>query len=127
MKKLEEITIYDEEYDIRVNRYLTVAEIQSISNAVMKYKTWGERQRKIDILLLAFATNLTAEEIETNGIEKLERCGVLDFVKGHVLNYDEIWECIKYTESIEVSLREICKEFPKLQKAVRNPERRNKE
>lgn len=106
-------TVYLEDYDINVNKYLTYAQIQTIVNStevLMKStktnkdgttslsNSWAERQTNIDMLLLVLATDLKPEEIEGNHSAFLQS-GLIDAVKGAIENYWQLEEAFDYTES----------------------------
>lgn len=106
-------TVYLENYDINVNKYLTYAQIQTIVNStevLMKStktnkdgttslsNSWAERQTNIDMLLLVLATDLKPEEIEGNHSAFLQS-GLIDEVKGAIENYWQLEEAFAYTES----------------------------
>ena len=99
MKELTKMTIYNDEYEIEINRYLTYAQIQQICNAVRQFETWSERQKNIDLLLLYHATDMTQEEIESYSDEELLQSGLINMVKETVKNYEDIYVAIDYTES----------------------------
>lgn len=112
MKALEDI--YLKEFDIFVKSYLTYAQIQNIVNAVCKFDIWAERQQNIDILILHYATNLTDEEIEKHSHDYFLQSGLIDEVKIHIKNLQQIYQAIDYTQSTQRALNQIVKELPKL-------------
>lgn len=105
---------------IEVAPYLTYAQIQNIVNSVCHFDNWAERTQNIDILLLYYATNLTKEEIENYGHDFLLETGVIDDVKNNVKNFNQIYEALTYTQSIEKSLAAISKQLPNAIKEVIN-------
>lgn len=111
--KIQE-SVYLEQYDIRVKLYLTYSEIQAIVNGVKQFDTWAERQQNKDMLMLAFATDMTAQEIEGIGADTLYCSGLIDVVKYNVKNYCMIDEALSYTESVQRSLTQIVKALPKI-------------
>lgn len=114
---LKKITIYNDEYEIEINRYLTYAQIQQICNAVRQFETWSERQKNIDLLLLYHATDMTQEEIESHSDEELLQSGLIDTVKEAVKNYDDIYDAIDYTESISKAVTKVAREVTKVLKS----------
>ena len=66
MEKLEVIKIHFGDYDISVNRYLTYAQIQSIVNQARQFESWADRQQCIDMLVLAFATDISKKELDAH-------------------------------------------------------------
>ena len=105
---------YLEEYDVNVNRYLTYAQIEGIADAVGKFTTWAERMQNLDMLLLVFATDLTAEQIEEIGHETLDGSGLIDAVKENVVNYHKVNEAISYNEGTQRALAQILKQLPSI-------------
>lgn len=118
MKEIKRKTHYIEEFDINVNDYLTYAEIQVIVNGIIKFNTWSERQTNIDMLVLNFATDIGAEKLQEIGHEALLESGLIDEVNNHIVNYTQIYEGIRYTESIVKALNDIVKLFPQYQKQI---------
>lgn len=102
------------EKDIVVSPYLTYAQIQNIVNAVCQFDVWSEREQNIDILVLYYATNLSQEEIEEYGHDKLIRSGVISDVKANVRNLNQVYDAISYTQSTARALNQIAKELPNL-------------
>lgn len=117
MKELTKMTIYNDEYEIEINRYLTYAQIQQICNAVRQFETWSERQKNIDLLLLYHATDMTQEEIESYSDEELLQSGLIDMVKETVKNYEDIYDAIAYTESISKAVTKVVREMNKVLKS----------
>lgn len=117
MKELTKMTIYNDEYEIEINRYLTYAQIQQICNAVRQFETWSERQKNIDLLLLYHATDMTQEEIESYSDEELLQSGLIDMVKETVKNYEDIYVAIDYTESISKAVTKVAREMTKVLKS----------
>lgn len=118
LKEIKRKTHYIEEFDINVNDYLTYAEIQVIVNGIIKFNTWSERQTNIDMLVLNFATDIGAEKLQEIGHEAFLESGLIDAVNNHIVNYTQIYEGIRYTESIVKALNDIVKLFPQYQKQI---------
>ncbi len=116
LKEIKRKTHYIEEFDINVNDYLTYAEIQVIVNSIVKLDSWSERQTNIDMLVLNFATDIGAEKLQEIGHESLLESGLIDEVNNNIVNYTQIYEGIRYTESIVKALNDIVKLFPQYQK-----------
>lgn len=118
LKEIKRKTHYLEEFDINVNDYLTYAEIQVIVDSIIKFNTWSERQTNIDMLILNFVTDIGAEKLQEIGHEALLESGLIDAVNNHIVNYTQIYEGIRYTESIVKALNDIVKLFPQYQKQI---------
>lgn len=118
LKEIKRKTHYIEEFDINVNDYLTYAEIQVIVNSIVKLDSWSERQTNIDMLVLNFATDIGAEKLQEIGHESLLKSGLIDKVNNNIVNYTQIYEGVRYTESIVKALNDIVKLFPQYQKQL---------
>ena len=96
MVELKEKVIHSNTYDIDIRQYLTYAQIQQIVNAVeMASKeddSWSARQTNIDMLVLMHATDI--------GKEKLEEVGHEMFVMSGLMDCDEVYNALDYTESL---------------------------
>ena len=106
--------VYLEDYDVSVNRYLTYAQIEGIADAVGKFTTWAERMQNLDMLLLVFTTDLTAEQVEKIGHEVLDGSGLIDAVKESIVNYHKVNEAISYNEGTQRALAQILKQLPSI-------------
>lgn len=104
---------YIEEFDIHVNRYLTLAQIQQICDAVKTLNTYAERSQSVDMLLLYHATDICKEKLEEMGHELLYCSGLIDAVKYQIINIYEINHAIEYTESTYRALAQIIKQITK--------------
>lgn len=100
---------YLEKFDIHCNNYLTYAQIQHIVEATMKFDSWGERQQNIDMLLLVHATDMDVKEIEGHSHDEFLESGLIDAVKYHVCNYEQVVEALEWTESTPRALGQILK------------------
>ena len=117
MKELKIIEpIYIEEYDIKVNRYLTYAQVQQIINAVKGLDGWAEREQAIDMLILYHATDIGEEKIEEIGHETLQQSGLIENVKNSIINVYDIYEGLEYTTSTQRALAQILKQLPDMVK-----------
>lgn len=109
---------YLEEYDVRVNPYLTYAQIQAIVNGVKELDGWAEREQNIDMCVLAFATDIPTEKLEEIGHDALLQSGLIHAVEGEIKNLFSVYEAIEYTESIKRALAQIVKALPKYQEQL---------
>lgn len=110
--------IYLKDYDVYVNPYLTYAQIQTIANSVKTMGSWAERQQNIDMLILAFGTNLDADTIEAKEHDYWLNTGLIDEVKKNIINFGDIQGAITYEESIIKILKTISQEIPEFNKKV---------
>lgn len=115
---MKEIKLIDsvclKDFDVKVNPYLTYAQIQNIVNAVCKFDAWAERQQNIDILLLHYATDITDNEIEEYGHNQFIQSGIIDEIKSNIKNLNQVYEAIEYTQSTQRTLAQILKELQKI-------------
>ena len=119
MKEIKEVNKeYLEQYDIHVNRYLTYSQIQAISNSVRNLESWAERKQNIDMLLLAFATDIPREELENHTHDYWLNTGVISDVYSIVNNWHMIEEAINYEESPMRMIIKLAKEIPDFNKKV---------
>lgn len=115
--------IYLEQYDVNVNRYLTYAQVQQIANAVLAlskpnekgvaHDSWAEREQCIDMLVLLHATDIPREVLETLDHDICLSSGLIDEVRGRIINYCDIIDAIVYQESTTQMFKEFAKELPK--------------
>lgn len=115
MKEIKNIEkIYLEEFDVYVNPYLTYSQIQQIINAVIKFDKWSERQQNIDMLVLYHATDINKDKLDELDYDLILCSGLIDAVRGAIVNLNKINEGIAYTESTKRALAQIIKEMPKI-------------
>ena len=113
-------TVYLEDYDITVNKYLTYAQIQQIANAVVAASvndsddTWANRETNIDMLMLYHATDIGKEKLEEIGHDALLTSGLIDSVQFRIENYHEIYEAIDYIENNQRAINKMLKSLPKI-------------
>ena len=104
MVELKEKVIHSTTYDINIRQYLTYAQIQQIVNAVeMASKeddSWSARQTNIDMLVLLHAPDIGKEKLEEVGHEMFVISGLMDCVRDNVINIDEVYNALDYTESL---------------------------
>lgn len=103
-----------------VKKYLTYSQIQNIINTVMQYQTWAERQTIIDEMVICYTTDLTQEEVEEKTMDYFVQCGLVDYLHYTVENYFDIFEGLKYHESVGKALMELSKNIPQIKEAIMN-------
>ena len=119
MKEIKDIEPkYLEAYDVRVNPYLTYAQIQAIANGVKELDSWAEREQNINMCVLAFATDIPTEKLEEIGHDALLQSGLIHAVEGVINNLYDVYEAIEYTESTKRALTQIVKALPKYQEQL---------
>ena len=113
-------TVYLEDYDVIVNKYLTYAQIQQIANAVVAASandaddTWANRQTNIDMLVLYHATDIGKEKLEEIGHDALLTSGLIEAVRYYIENLYDINEAIDYIENNQRAINKLLKSLPKV-------------
>ena len=113
-------TVYLEDYDITVNKYLTYAQIQQIANAVVAASandaddTWANRETNIDMLVLYHATDIGKEKLEEIGHDVLLTSGLIDAVRYRIENIYSVNDAIDYIENNQRAINKLLKSLPKI-------------
>ena len=113
-------TVYLEDYDITVNKYLTYAQIQQIANAVVAASannaddTWANRETNIDMLVLYHATDIGKEKLEEIGHDVLLTSGLIDAVRYRIENIYSVNDAIDYIENNQRAINKMLKSLPKI-------------
>ena len=113
-------TVYLEDYDITVNKYLTYAQIQQIANAVVAASandaddTWANRETNIDMLVLYHATDIGKEKLEEIGHDNLLTSGLIDAVRYRIENLYSVNDAIDYIENNQRAINKMLKSLPKI-------------
>ena len=113
-------TVYLEDYDITVNKYLTYAQIQQIANAVVAASvndsddTWANRQTNIDMLMLYHATDIGKEKLEEIGHDTLLTSGLIEAVRYRIENLYNVDDAIDYIENNQRAINKLLKSLPKV-------------
>ena len=113
-------TVYLEDYDITVNKYLTYAQIQQIANAVVAASTndaddtWANRETNIDMLMLYHATDIGKEKLEEIGHDTLLTSGLIEAVRYRIENLYNVDEAIDYIENNQRAINKMLKSWPKI-------------
>ena len=113
-------TVYLEDYDITVNKYLTYAQIQQIANAVVAASvndsddTWANRETNIDMLMLYHATDIGKEKLEEIGHDVLLTSGLIEAVRYCIENLYNVDEAIDYIENNQRAINKLLKSLPKI-------------
>ena len=113
-------TVYLEDYDVIVNKYLTYAQIQQIANAVVAASvndsddTWANRQTNIDMLMLYHATDIGKEKLEEIGHDTLLTSGLIEAVRYRIENLYNVDDAIDYIENNQRAINKMLKSLPKV-------------
>ena len=120
MKELQKPErIYIEEFDIYVKPRLSDAEIQQIANNVIKFKTWAERERTMNLMVFIYATEISDEdEINALDYDLMNECGVFSAVWHNVKNAYSIVDAIDFSESTLLALSQIAENLPEMLKPI---------
>lgn len=120
MKELQKPErIYIEEFDIYVKPRLSDAEIQQIANNVIKFKTWAEREKTMNLMMFIYATEISDEdEINALDYDLMNECGVFSAVWSTVHNAYSILDAIDFSESILLALSQIAENLPEMLKPI---------
>ena len=113
-------TVYLEDYDVTVNKYLTYAQIQQIANAVVEASAndsediWANRETNIDMLMLYHATDIGKEKLEEIGHDALLTSGLIEAVRCCIENLYNVDEAIDYIENNQRAINKMLKSLPKI-------------
>ena len=120
MKELQKPErIYIEKFDIYVKPRLSDAEIQQIANNVIKFKTWAERERTMNLMMFIYATEMSDEdEINALDYDLMNECGVFNTVWSTIHNASSILDAIEFSESILLALSQIAEHLPEMLKPI---------
>ena len=120
MKELQKPErIYIEKFDIYVKPRLSDAEIQQIANNVIKFKTWAEREKTMNLMMFIYATEISDEdEINALDYDLMNECGVFSAVWSTVHNASSILDAIEFSESILLALSQIAENLPEMLKPI---------
>ena len=120
MKELQKPErIYIEKFDIYVKPRLSDAEIQQIANNVIKFKTWAERERTMNLMMFIYATEISDEdEINALDYDLMNECGVFNTVWNAIQNAYSILDAIDFSESILLALSQIAENLPEMLKPI---------
>lgn len=101
-----------------VKVYLTYSQIQNIINTVMQYQTWAERQTVIDMMVICYTTDLPQKEVEEKGIDYFVQSGFVDWLHYNIENYYDIFDGLKYHESVGKAILELSKNIPQIKEGI---------
>lgn len=120
MKELQKPErIYIEKFDIYVKPRLSDAEIQQIANNVIKFKTWAERERTMNLMMFVYATEISDEdEINALDYDLMNECGVFNTVRSTIHNAYSILDAIEFSESTLLALLQIAENLPEMLKPI---------
>ena len=115
MKELEKIpAVYLQGYDVEVNPYLTIEQIQQIVEKLTPLQSWAEREQTKNVLILYHATNIGKDVLGNIDYDVLHTSGLIDAVISQVRNIDQVDEAVQWTESTQRALGQIVEKLPEL-------------
>lgn len=105
--------VHIDEFDVDVRPYLTLQEVATIAETMMKAEDWCEMEIALNHGIL---TNCVVNAEELNGIdyESLKHSGFIKAVRSCVNNYYDIYDYIEAKTSNTAMLGEFLKEFIKV-------------
>lgn len=111
---------YIKEFDIYVKPRLSDAEIQQICNNAIKFKTWSERERTINLMMFVYATEIADKPDEVNALDYdlMNECGVFNAIRNAVENSYSITDAINFSESTLLALSQIAENLPEMLKPI---------
>ena len=122
MKELQKPErIYIEDFDIYVKPRLLDAEIQKICNNVIKFKTWAEREKTINLMTFIYATEIADKEDEINALnyDLMSECGIFEKVKETVVNSGDVYKAVAFSESTLLALSQIADNLPEMLEPIK--------
>lgn len=114
MKELKIKTVYNEEYDITTDCFLSSEQIEEIAMEVIKLPSYIEREQMICYKVLRSCTNIGADVIENTNPNFIEKSGLWNTVKNCIYNFYELENAIKFYESVTRLLSDISGTLPDL-------------
>lgn len=105
--------VHIDEFDVDVRPYLTLEEVATIAEAMMKAEDWCQMEIAFNYGIL---TNCVVNAEELNGIdyEVLKHSGFINAVVARISNDYDIYDYIKAKTSNTAMLGEFLKEFVKV-------------
>lgn len=118
LKKPERV--YIEEFDIYVKPRLSDAEIQQIANNVIKFKTWAEREKTMNLMMFVYATEMADKPDEVNALDYdlMNECGVFGAIWHNIQNAYSVVDAIDFSESALLALSQIAENLPEMLKPI---------
>lgn len=105
--------VHINEFDVDVRPYLTLEEVATIAEAMMKAEDWCQMEVVLNSNILRYCV-VNAEELDGMDYEVLKHSGFIKAVKSCVNNYYDIYDYIEAKTSNAAMLGEFLKEFVKV-------------
>ena len=120
MKELKKKVVYNEQYDININVFLSEVEIEKIAKTVIELQSYVERQQMICYMTLNYCTDIGRDVLDEMNPDDLVCSGLWELVKDTIYNFYGIEEAIKYYESPVRILYSISEMLPELTERLRD-------
>lgn len=114
MINIETSKTYLKDYDISVKHYLTYAQIQRITEEVIKLSSWAERQEMIDYMVMCYVTTEDRGSIDKVSSDEIVNSGLIEAIKKEVYNYYLIDKAIAYEESLGKQFNKLLAQLPQV-------------
>ena len=114
MKELKIKTVYNDEYGITINCFLSSEQIEEIAGEVIKLPSYVEREQMICYKVLSLCTDIGVDEIENVDPNLIEKSGLWETVKSCIFNFCDLEDAIKFYESVVRLLADISEKLPDL-------------
>lgn len=114
MKELKIKTVYNDEYGITINCFLSSEQIEEIAREVIKLPSYVEREQMTCYKVLSLCTDIGVDEIENADPNLIEKSGLWEAVKSCIFNFYELEDAIEFYESVVRLLADISEKLPDL-------------
>lgn len=114
MKELKIKRIYNAEYDININSFLSISQIEKIAEEVIKLDTYAEREQMICYMVLNYCTDIDRETLDNSDPEIVVASGLWELVRGTIYNFYLLDSAIEYYESPVRLLANVAEILPDL-------------
>lgn len=114
MKELKIKRIYNAEYDININSFLSISQIEKIAEEVIKLDTYAEREQMICYMVLNYCTDIDREILDNSDPDIIVTSGLWELVKDTVYNFYLIDRAIEHYESLVRVLANVAEILPDL-------------
>lgn len=110
--------IHNDKFDIDIRPYLTVQEIDTIAQLMLKCDDYLGREIARDTALLQYC--VVDEDFDGMSYDELKACGLIGWIHNALYDYDtcvdyieEIDNAVKQVESVQLQLKNFLKEATK--------------
>lgn len=114
MKELKIKRIYNAEYDININSFLSISQIEKIAEEVIKLDTYAEREQMICYMVLNYCTDIDREILDNSDPDIVVASGLWELVRDTIYNFYLLDSAIEYYESPVRLLANVAEILPDL-------------